>query len=240
MNVRTIILSTALSGAVLLFSACAASPASASAGLHYGETPRAVQTPFTPASAEPAPVDSAPVSDAFRIGRANIYTAKESLLQDNLLLDNLQIRKTKEMPSDISRENFKFFHFGDETDQNFKLTGAVSYLFLDMDATNMGDTDLSFTWNSMMVFATDEDGWLDSSSMLTPWEMRYRSGKSRDAVAKDFYRQELAPGETVHITIGFIIDDSYIDSENLYFTPASSLDAGSYNTWKLYRLNTTE
>lgn len=180
---------------------------------------------------------SAEVSEAFRINKANVYFLREKITQYNISINNINIEKKKSISSDDVYQNFQYFDI-DKVDQNGNLMGETSYLFLTFDVTNEGNQPLTFTWNSMCVFAVDAEGYVLSEPTQTSWESRYRSGKDRKEFDKDYFLQTINQGETVSVTIGFLIDDAYVNSEFLYFAPTAGMSGELYNKWKVYQINT--
>ena len=75
-------------------------------------------------------------------------------------------------------EFFQYFDI-DQVSENGKLLNKTSYVFITLDAQNMADEPILFTWNAMLIFASDLEGYLISDDTLTSWEMRYRSGEQQ-------------------------------------------------------------
>lgn len=103
----------------------------------------------------------------------------------------------------------------------------------------MADEPILFTWNAMLIFAADLEGYLISDDTLTSWEMRYRSGEQQKEKPRDYYVESLEPQEKVSVTIGYIIDDRYIDNSNneLYFSPFSAFTGDRFDKLPVYKIS---
>jgi len=176
--------------------------------------------------------------ERLKINSVNVYDLDEINIKYNFYISNLSVYKSKTLPYDVPVEFFQYFDI-DQVSENGKLLNKTSYVFITLDAQNMADEPILFTWNAMLIFAADLEGYLISDDTLTSWEMRYRSGEQQKEKPRDYYVESLEPQEKVSVTIGYIIDDRYIDNSNneLYFSPFSAFTGDRFDKLPVYKIS---
>ena len=172
------------------------------------------------------------------VRNTNILNKNEVATQSNYSFGNIKIYKSKALPEGVSKENFIYFSEGNIIDEHGTLISPTSYLFITIDVTNNSLNDGTFSWNSCTLNIIDENNQIDSIYYdLSSWEARYRSGK--DSISsKDYFHQTIKSGETITSTIGYIIEDKWIDSKQLYFsfTPPG-IPSNDLNNVKFFKIN---
>lgn len=151
--------------------------------------------------------------------KENIIDIDEKLEQSGLRFENLSVSKSKSLPRNVSAEEIDYFN--DTADEKGSLTGAVSYIFIAMDVTNLHQKETTVSWRN--IFFTLLDAYctpVSSDEIMTSWETRYRSKPGEKKNIKDEYIDTLKPAQTENITLGFIIEDKYAYADNFYFAPA--------------------
>lgn len=177
-------------------------------------------------------------AERIRINQASVYDLDEINIKYDFYISDLSVYIGKTLPDDVQADFFQYFDL-DQVNEDGELLNETSYVFITFDAQNIADEPLVFTWNSMLMFATDMEGYLISDDTLTSWEMRYRSGEQQKEKPRDYYVQTLGSKEEVSITIGYIIDDRYIDSQDsqLYFSPFSAFTSNRFNKLPVYKIS---
>lgn len=119
-----------------------------------------------------------------------------------------------------------------QEDQNGTLHGDVSYLFVEMTIHNQSDQKLElYLNNSYLMTLPENEDWLhyDTPRLLDNWQYPPASGS--------YFLYEFEPGEESQFTLGYLIDDDYIDRPDLVVSiggPGANWDDG---TERFVRLN---
>ena len=142
------------------------------------------------------------------------------------------------MPQNISKEDFHYFNDGNIIDENGTLLSDTSYVFVTVDVTNNRTQEASVCWNACNFIILDKDNKLSSPTYdISAWEARYCSGRERYTAA-DYYIQPIQPGETKTFTVGYILEDKWIDSDQLYYyVHATDLQSIFYEKIQAFKVN---
>lgn len=150
-----------------------------------------------------------------QINKDNIFDIHKNISQFDLVFSDIDIYKSKNLPAEISKE--EVMYYDTSIDENGTLTIEATYFFITMNVSNTSEKDIRVCWNRSEPILINEYYYPIGIESLTSWEAHYRSG--RTDITKDYYIDTLKAGSEVKITIGFIIDDNYINEDNLYYSP---------------------
>lgn len=172
----------------------------------------------------------------YKVKKGNIYSVNDRIEQEGFLYENLDIYKGKELPEGVTVNDFQYFDFGDHTDSQGHLLDNSTYLFLSMDVTNISKEKIYFTWNTSSFVCVDESEYILGIETVTAWEARYQSNGTFIG-DRSYFHAELNSNETVRITIGYVIDDEWINSKRLYFCPDNGRTGEPFSEMKFFKIN---
>jgi len=162
-----------------------------------------------------------------KINKANIFKQDEVISYKDFSFSNFKMVKSKELPQGITKEQVENFS-GEDIDLNGALTGSKTYAFVTMDIKNLTEQAINLCVSSSEFILLDDN----FSFGMYMDNCRYRSGRSHNQ-AKDYYFQNIKPQESYTVTIGYVLDDTMINADNLYFFATSNIDKNS----KGYKIN---
>lgn len=201
---------------LLCLSACSTSYASPPTKLDFSQSSSASST-ITETTIEDMYKVKPNYDEYLKISKTNIYKKNDIITQDGITYGNIQINKTKSLPEDIHKEDINYFNDGNVIDDNGTLISPTSYIFVTIDVTNNREQEATFSWNASGFFLLDEENnIINKTTSISAWEARYRSGND-GYKGKDYFMQTLQPGESIKATIGYMIEDEWINSPQLYF-----------------------
>lgn len=162
--------------------------------------------------------------DKNKFNKNNRVSKNNKIISQGFEFSNFSFYKSKALPSDIKRYDFKYFFPDDDIDETGNLLNNTSYFFLSMDVTNTNNKSINLCWlNICPILIEDKDSYnypIYDLSTITSWEARYRNNTDKDCqTSKDYFIDSLAPNKTASILIGYIIDDEYIDDKRMCIVP---------------------
>ena len=162
--------------------------------------------------------------DENKLNKNNCVSKNDKIISQGIEFSNFSFYKSKSLPSDIKRDDFKYFFSDDDIDETGNLLNNTSYFFLSMDVTNTNNKSINLCWLNicpMLIEDKERDNYpIYDLSTITSWEARYRNNTDRDSqTSKDYFIDSLAPNKTASILIGYIIDDEYIDDKKMCIVP---------------------
>ncbi len=199
---------------IMLFSACRS---------EYDNDSSSYSLNFTPNNtAASSLINPETVSDTYDaqntpIDKDNIIDADKEIEQYGLRFKLENVYKSKELPDGVEKNDITIY-FDASADDSGRLTSKASYLFVTLNVKNTNSNSVKLCWINAMPTLIDEYYYSIGTETLVSWEARYRSG--RTSYGKDYYIETIEPDSSLTITIGYIIDDDFINADNLYYSPS--------------------
>ncbi|MDD4700182.1 MAG: hypothetical protein PHV07_08015 [Oscillospiraceae bacterium] len=145
-----------------------------------------------------------------KINKANIYQTSETVQYDDFSFSNFKLTMSKQLPLGVTKE--QVIYLGEATDAEGTLTSAQTYAFVTMNITNLTNKKQEYYLCDSNFILLDENLNFTTSFI----EAHYRSGDA-DIKSKEYFKQTFNPNETTTYTIGYILDDTIANADNLYY-----------------------
>lgn len=168
----------------------------------------------------------------------NLFSKDSIVTQDGLSFGKIRINKTKLLPDDIRKEDIIYFDDRNKIDEYGTLITPTTYLFVTMDIYNNTDKEITFSWNSASLCLLDNDNKVQNKEIdNSSWEACYRSGGESNHT-KEYFLQTIQPGETITGTVGYIVEDEWVNSQQLYFYfKPPNLQTKYFENMKAFKVN---
>lgn len=179
--------------------------------------------------------------DEYKINKNNLVDVNSSISRNGIEYSNISIYKSKSLPANVKADEFDYYDIDYANSES--LRSDISYMFITMNVKNTNSQNINLCWNNISPFIIEDKGdyyYNLPVQNAVPWEARYRSGSSKKTEnSKDYYLQNLPANNKITITIGYLIDDEYLDDLRLCVVPEScdTTQSLEYNFMKCVMVN---
>ena len=168
----------------------------------------------------------------FTINNSNIYEMNDKINIDGIEFSNLTLTVSKDILNGILKDDI--IYFDEETDDNGRLLQEQSYIFADITLNNTTSetVEIYLSFGTFIVLNSENE--ITDSSI----ETRYRSDyTSTDPYRKDYFKYSLAPNSSSAVTIGYIVRDTIINSNDLYYMINKDGYGPGYDQFKAFTVD---
>lgn len=150
------------------------------------------------------------------INPINISKIGETVKLEDIELSYTKVHSSKSLPNGISKDKIKYFNsIGETIDEQGNLTSGHTYIFIEIDITNLSNAPKEVNLSGLGKLRQLDESYAPISPMIM--EARYVSNADKSVEDKDYFNTILQANEDKSFTIGYIVDDSIINENNLYY-----------------------
>lgn len=150
-------------------------------------------------------------------GKLSIYQTKQKIIYEDsgVSWEWIGIEQSKSLPSGTTSE--EFIYFNEAVGEDGELLDDNTYVMVSVHIKNISSSDQSYYVNNGGFLTLNENDEYDQMSSETRYQSLATSIPSE--VTQGYFACAIKANESIEITLGYIVPDSILDSEALYYSP---------------------
>lgn len=167
----------------------------------------------------------------YSINKSNIISVTDAIHIDEISFKFLKVYVSKKLPDHIGMD--KILYFNEPVTDKGELKNNQVYVFIDISVENCSKQELIYYVSDGNFVEINENGNIIDSCL----EVRYQSLFDADSQSvKDFNKIIIPPEEEYTITIGYIANESMVDSGALYYMINKDGYSADYDEIKAFQI----
>lgn len=170
------------------------------------------------------------------INNANVFASTDTISIEGFSFSGFSSAASKSLPQGVDKD--EVIYFSESVDDAGNILDDHTYLFGTVTISNDLDETQDIYLNSCRFVVLDGENKIIANS----GELRHRSAGDSEMITRDFAKASLAAHESKEFTVGYIMDDSEMETGDLFFIADSTIygeqiDAPGYEHYKVYRVD---
>lgn len=164
------------------------------------------------------------------VDEENIFELNDSINFDGIIYSNISVEYSKELPKNVSKDEVTYFE--EKANDKGKLIDDNYYIICKITIENNTKKAYEVDLSGGKFAVLDENNAVYDSSQ----ELRYRSGYLQTESDKNYYFSTLGSNEKKEFLLCYIVNESILKSDNLYYVLNPNGEAAGIAKLMAYRV----